>query len=148
MWPNNCARLHHTLGSLQILTPINCKDCQMLAIRFLEISNWLYPNMITFLWYNEKMDMKAKSLITIQCWVVIDFWPRSIVITGQFVLDLLTTNLIDNCLVLNSQKSNNLPGWPDYHSGRLLISRHSYKKLRRHKKKKKKPSIFKKKPYI
>jgi len=143
MWPNNCARLHYTLESLFVLTPINCKDCQMLAIRFLEISNWLYPNMITFLWYNERMDMKAKSLVIIQCWLVIDFEPRSIVIKYQFVLDLLTTSLIDNCLVLNSQKSKNLPGWPDYHSGRLLISRHSYKKLRRHKTKKKPQFFFK-----
>ncbi len=57
MWPSNCAKLHHMLGSLLVFTCIECKDCQMFSIRFLQIPNWLYPNMITFLWYNERMQI-------------------------------------------------------------------------------------------
>jgi hypothetical protein len=114
MWPNNFAMLHHMLGSLLVLIPIRRKDCQMLAIRFLQIPKWLYPNMITFLWYNERMDMKAKSLIIEQMLAGHWFLTQVNLITDQFVLDLLTTSLIDNCLVLNSLKFNNLPRWPDY----------------------------------
>ncbi len=55
--------LHHILGSLLVLTPNKCKDCQMLAIRFLEIPNLLYPNMITFLWYNESMQIMIEMQI-------------------------------------------------------------------------------------
>jgi hypothetical protein len=46
----------------------------MLAIRFLKTPNLLYPNMITFLWYNESMqimmEMQNFNLDNANCVIV------------------------------------------------------------------------------